>query len=346
METLVTKRKKNQILLNQSEPNYAVNDAFIDYGESEDNSWYKYVEQLHIAPGISLCIVDKPAGSKIVTRYKVEKSPLELAFCLKGSVASELKKEGYDTQSFQMVNNDCSISYVPHCNGSTVIENDGSYQAVSICVDITVLHVLFERHLENLSMDVMTILSGKNAKPIYQIIKTPSVMHAAVFRIFNCSFSEPMRKLYITSKVYELISLMLTEFMLERKSSSKSILQPSDINQTIIAGNLLKNNLDNPPSVSELARSVYLSETKLKRGFKEMYGTTIYGYLHLERMEKAKTVLDSGSGSVNQVAFEVGYVNVSHFISAFRKHFGVNPGKYLSDIKQGLVRNYLPTTPA
>lgn len=337
---------KHLISLDLSESDYVVNDACLDYEDDEALGWHQHVEQLHIAPGISLFIVDKPDGNAIISKFKVERSPLELAFCLKGCVASEISKKGYETQSIQVGHNQCSISYTPYCSGVSLIQNGGIYQAVSICVDIAVLRVLFERQMDYLSPDIMPILLEKDSALIYKIAKTPSVMHAAVYRIFSCRFSEPMRKLYISSKVYELINLMLAEFMLERRASHKSVLQPPDINRTITAGNLLKNNLENPPSVSELARRVSLSKTKLKSGFKEVYGTTIYGYLHHERMENAKTILDGGCTSVYQVAHMVGYVNVSHFISAFRKHFGVNPGRYLLDIKQSLVQRKMPNKSA
>ena len=83
----------------------------------------------------------------------------------------------------------------------------------------------------------------------------------------------------------------------------------------------------NPPSISRLARQVGLNEFKLKKGFKAVFGTTIFGYVREHRMQLAKSLLLSGDMNVTEVSCAVGYSNASHFALSFRKEFGVNPGE-------------------
>ena len=87
--------------------------------------------------------------------------------------------------------------------------------------------------------------------------------------------------------------------------------------------------MDNPPTLKELAKLVGLNEYQLKVGFKEIYGNTVYGYLLEHKLDHSRALLDKGKFQVNQVAYEVGYTNPSHFIAAFRKKFGVTQKKYL-----------------
>ena len=69
--------------------------------------------------------------------------------------------------------------------------------------------------------------------------------------------------------------------------------------------------------------------SKLKEGFKQLYGDTVYGY-HLEhKMEEARRMLASKQFNVNEVGLKVGYSTSSHFIAAFKKKFGTTPKKYL-----------------
>jgi AraC family transcriptional activator of pyochelin receptor len=74
---------------------------------------------------------------------------------------------------------------------------------------------------------------------------------------------------------------------------------------------------------------VGLSHPKLNYGFREIYGSTIFGYLRELRLNKAKALLDDGTMNVTEVAYEVGYSSLSYFTKAFRDYFGTAPGSYL-----------------
>ena len=91
----------------------------------------------------------------------------------------------------------------------------------------------------------------------------------------------------------------------------------------------LVNRMTAPPSIAQLAIEVGISEYKLKSGFKEMYGNTVGGYLLDYKMNSAKTLLDQGRLQVSEVAYTLGYGSASHFISAFKKKYGITPKKYV-----------------
>ncbi|MEA1961509.1 MAG: AraC family transcriptional regulator [Bacillota bacterium] len=101
------------------------------------------------------------------------------------------------------------------------------------------------------------------------------------------------------------------------------------------AKKIIIDNMQEPLSITELAREIDLNTYKLKVGFKEMWGNTIFGYLRDMRMEKARLLLvGGGNSSVIDVAQEVGYSNPSHFAGAFRKKFGINPSKYAGEYRE------------
>ncbi|MEM1369543.1 MAG: AraC family transcriptional regulator, partial [Cyanobacteria bacterium P01_H01_bin.15] len=81
-------------------------------------------------------------------------------------------------------------------------------------------------------------------------------------------------------------------------------------------------------SLIELARLAGINDCKLKLGFRQVFGTTVFGYLHDCRMERSRQLLDAGEMTVAEAAQSVGYVNRSHFAIAFRKKFGLNPSIY------------------
>jgi len=83
-----------------------------------------------------------------------------------------------------------------------------------------------------------------------------------------------------------------------------------------------------PPTLQELANDVGLTLKKLKEGFKQIYGDSVFSFLFEYKMEYARKLLESNQYNVNEVGLKVGYSTASHFIAAFKKKYGVTPKKY------------------
>lgn len=93
----------------------------------------------------------------------------------------------------------------------------------------------------------------------------------------------------------------------------------------LAARELLLNDLSKPPTIEQLSRETGLNQLKLKRGFKIMFGDSIYALFQKERMERAKYLLVKNN--VTDTAIVLGYSNISHFSNAFRKQFGLLPSE-------------------
>lgn len=83
-----------------------------------------------------------------------------------------------------------------------------------------------------------------------------------------------------------------------------------------------------PPTLADLARQFHLSESKLKAGFHQVFGTTAFGYLRQQRMETARKLLESGNSTILEASHLVGISNPSHFAAMFRERFGINPKQF------------------
>lgn len=88
-----------------------------------------------------------------------------------------------------------------------------------------------------------------------------------------------------------------------------------------------------PPTIKELAREVAMSESKLKKVFKTVYGLPVYEYFQRHRMQKARIMLLSGNYSIKDVGYTLGYSNLSNFTLAFKKEFGKLPSEVVKQIK-------------
>jgi AraC-like DNA-binding protein len=88
-----------------------------------------------------------------------------------------------------------------------------------------------------------------------------------------------------------------------------------------------------PPTIKELAKTVAMSESKLKKIFKGVYGLPPYEYFQKQRMQKAKMMLLSGNYSIKDVGYTLGYSNLSNFTLAFKKEFGQLPSEVLKSVQ-------------
>lgn len=145
----------------------------------------------------------------------------------------------------------------------------------------------------------------------------------------QCPYSGALQKLYLEGKVFELLAFHLDRAeKQEGRSLQQSKLKADDINSLHNAKDILTRTWKQPPSLLELARLVGLNDYKLKLGFKELFGTTVFGYVRGLRMNEARSILEQGKANVSEAAGMVGYHNLSHFALMFRKTYGYNPSEF------------------
>jgi AraC family transcriptional regulator, transcriptional activator of the genes for pyochelin and ferripyochelin receptors len=87
----------------------------------------------------------------------------------------------------------------------------------------------------------------------------------------------------------------------------------------------LENNIDSHLTLPEIARLIGTNDFKLKKGFKQLFGTTVFDYLLKLRMGRAKQLLQDTDKPIHEIAFLTGYSSHSAFTNAFTRHFGYSP---------------------
>lgn len=84
-------------------------------------------------------------------------------------------------------------------------------------------------------------------------------------------------------------------------------------------------------TIAELATRSTMNEFKLKVGFKQLYGKSIYDFLQQHRMEFSRKLLTSTDKPIGEIARLCGYGYSSNFIAVFRKYFKITPTDYRSN---------------
>lgn len=148
-----------------------------------------------------------------------------------------------------------------------------------------------------------------------------------VEQIQNCPFQGIARALSMEARCLDLIVEMI-QSLSPAPASSLRRLSSQDQERIHAAAELLRQSLENPPTLVELANRVSLSESKLKSGFHQVFGTTTFGYLRQQRLEQACLLLKRGDCSILDASQMVGISNPSHFASIFKQQFGMNPKQF------------------
>jgi AraC family transcriptional regulator, transcriptional activator of the genes for pyochelin and ferripyochelin receptors len=154
---------------------------------------------------------------------------------------------------------------------------------------------------------------------------TTSEMQLALQQLLRCPFQGATKRMYLESKMLELLALMTEQ---EQANRLVMPIQMDEVDRIHEARKILLQRINHPPSLIELARLVGLNDNALKRGFRRVFGTTVFGYLHDYRLEQAQQLLASGEMNVSEVAAVIGFESRSYFSIAFRKKFGMNPKEY------------------
>lgn len=166
-------------------------------------------------------------------------------------------------------------------------------------------------------------MAEASAPPQVALPLTPAARFAAE-SIRRCPFAGVSRGLALEARANDMLAELITGLNSAEAPAAPVILQDTE-EQIRTAARLLVHDLENPPSLAKLARAAGLSESTLKRGFGQVFGTTPFGYLRSRRMEHARQLLAQGAATVLEAAAAVGYSNPSNFAAAFRRQFGVNP---------------------
>ncbi|HTR28035.1 MAG TPA: helix-turn-helix transcriptional regulator [Puia sp.] len=143
--------------------------------------------------------------------------------------------------------------------------------------------------------------------------------------LFEINNNDPVSQIKRLSVVIHLIERSLHSFLRQEQAMLPRTVKKTDLESMQHIEQILSSRLEGFPSLESLAHEVYMSTSKLKNLFKQVYGDTLYDYYNKSRLQRARELLLNGQVSIKQAGSEIGFSNLSHFAKAFRKEFGILP---------------------
>ena len=142
--------------------------------------------------------------------------------------------------------------------------------------------------------------------------------------LFAREYSSGLDKIYLKNKTMEVILHVLEELQ-KTKPIKIEGLNYEDIERVKRVKDIINSSFNKKLTIVQLAKEVALNQTKLKKGFKELFNETIHEYLKEVRLKKAIEYLKEDRYSIKEVALMVGYTNQSSFSYAFSSKYNCSP---------------------
>ncbi|KGO92634.1 helix-turn-helix transcriptional regulator [Flavobacterium subsaxonicum] len=196
---------------------------------------------------------------------------------------------------------------------------------ISVLISIKKFHGFFSEQADHIPF----LSSDNSDKKYYKDEKINPSMAIVLSQLFHFNLHPSIKKLYFKGKIYELLSLYFNRAEDANTEQCPFLIDEENVIKIRKAKDIVIANMAEPPGLQELADQVGINLKKLKMGFRQIYGDSVYSFLFDYKMDYARKLLDSGSFNVNEVGLRIGYSTSSHFIAAFKKKFGTTPKKYL-----------------
>lgn len=280
------------------------------------NAYYKeiYFMGVHIGYG------NLALNNKTIVSFESDFETVEMHFALKGSNSTYFTNfsEEISFKPFQhniMYANSLKGKMVWDCKGFEVFE-------VNLSPSFFKKYLPEDTSIFNSFRKIMD--SGCSSMMKSQNHQISNEMYAIIRDIIQCNRDGIYKRMFLEAKVIELLLLQLEQL---KDPISQTKLKKQDVEKMYAIRDHITQNMAEPCLLIDLAHQFGTNEFTLKRGFKELFGTTVFSFWNDIKMQEAKKLLLRGDLNVSEVSNMMGFKNSRHFSTSFKKHFGQSPSQ-------------------
>ena len=281
-----------------------------------------FYEETTISPGFFILKFNSETDENQNFKREVSSNFIQFHFCIKGSASFVFNKGNY---KLPIQEGNSLLLYNPQRDLPLDLSLNPHSWVLSVLLPINKFHSLFSTEA-----NYITFLSEENKdRKYYKDGHISPSMAVVLNQLMNYNLHPPIKPLYFKAKAYELLSLYFNRPADADVEQCPFLADEDNVSKIKKAKQIMVARMAEPPTLQQLADEINLPLNKLKEGFKQVYGDSVFSFLFDYKMEVARQLLATGSHNVNEVGLKVGYSTSSHFIAAFKKRFGTTPKKFL-----------------
>ena len=279
-----------------------------------------------VMPGARACMfsLDERPGP---LPLQLEHLHFETLFCLRGSVTLTRQDGSFLAAGAQQV------LLLTDLAGFTGANVDAPLEGVLVAVDARGARESLQsicNLLGGLTLDTGRVRRWMSSRGGFTVEGPTPWSRAAFADLVRLPQTERPR--WCVWKSVEMLYLLSAQEEPEIEAPPDSLLDRNLARSLAETRRYMEEHLDEPLTIPALSRRACLSATTFKEEFRRLYGLPVHTWLRQRRMERAAELLHTPGLSLETVAQAVGYSSVSQFVAAFRRYYGVTPGKYRKNV--------------
>ncbi len=254
-------------------------------------------------------------------------SPLQFGFHLAGRGRGQIRRGQKTRETIEAYPGSVIYSFLPGTTCVMELPENEHFQVINVYLERDFLRDLFSAQGDNLNSlpdPLPAFLFGRD-KIFFRTHAMNPRTRLVLEELTNCPYHGGLKKMYKEAKVMELLALQFGE--LHHCPPPPRLCQRTK-EGLYAAREILKTRRKNPPTISELAKEVGLSESLVKKGFRILFETTPHAFVLSCRLEQAQELLLQKDLTVSEIAWQLGFCDPAHFVRQFKSRFGLTPGNY------------------
>lgn len=281
------------------------------------------VETLRLRPGMTLLLSDIPDPPECALHHQEAQDMFGIGFHLRGGSTFDMSDGSFSTKAL-----DVWVAAAPRGAPSSFRLPGAGFRTISLQLDPQLASEWFGGVGERGKTLASMAAQASSQVGIAQLAPLTSEGVRLAESMFTTAYSGAARTLFLESCALGLLAAQFDAL----EAPARAGVTGGEARQMAQARAYLDAHLDDPPTLVALARVAGVNDFKLKRAFRECFGTTVFGYVRQRRMERAATHLAEGL-SVGSAAQLAGYECPRCFADAYRRHFAVLPSETLRSAK-------------
>ncbi len=282
-------------------------------------------EEVIVDDGFFVLKLQNESDTQQKVERQIDSTHIQFHFCLKGHAKFIFNDGRY---ALDISDENSLLLYNTQLDLPMNVDLSPKSWMISVVMTLRKFHSLFSKEA-----DYIHFLTSENKDKKYYAQEVVSPAIAVVLsQIMNYHLHPSIKDLYLKAKVYELMALYFNKNEDFDREQCPFLVDEDNVKRIRRAKEIVISRMAEPPGLQELSDEIGLSLKKLKEGFKQIYGDTVYSFLFDYKMEYARKMLETGQYNVNEVGLKVGYSTSSHFIASFKKKYGTTPKKYIMSL--------------
>lgn len=297
-------------------------------------AWFARLwQERRLGGGLALTVLDATLPQAFALGFCKANRFIDFGFFLEGAFTSRIASAPGGATELHNGAGRFGVGYMPQLCGTAHLPARRKVRLLHVHVLPSTLGAMLGRDAGRAAPCLRRVLEGGPADGFVRQHRQSPMMQAAANELFYSLRNNVGIEMYVEAKAWELLALVLAE----TASACPDVALCPRVRDVIhaIREELEERHAD-PPTLSDISARYCLPIASIQAGFKALFGMSVIAFVREYKLQRARRLFAEGDMNVSEVAWDIGYTNLSHFSSAYRKRFGVLPKAYLQSVRERL----------